>query len=305
MKYNRVKVPLVSPSAVNEQLYLGSPDAGYNAASDFVGFGVVPYLVTWGAGKYEIGIGSVLAGGVFSRRLTAYENDLGTTASQAISLPATFTIIPTMQLAVASSCQTGTPPRATGANSLAVGGAAVASQSATSFGSSAVASGDTSTAIGFGSAASAPGSVAINTNGLIAGSSGETRIGRYARRDFIARTTDATPTTATDIRWSASGVTTIPVGELWRIKACVVGAEFDQNAEYPLSGNARTFSCLASAAGAVTSVQSVTTETFGGFTGTSAMTVTSSGDITFTLTGVAGKQIDWAISFEFQALVPY
>ena len=307
MFYNRIRVPLTLPAAANRSLILGgASEAGYNAPTSMVGAGQIPYIVTWGVGKYELGVGKYESDGSFTRILV-HENDLGNSNLQDITLPATFSIVPTMQGYVANSAVGGTPPRVMAHSSLAVGGNAVAGGAASvAIGMDAAAHAFSSVAIGVGASApaTATGSIAIAPY-WPPRSSGEIQIGAYSRRNFFAQTHDASPVIASD-RWNqASGIITIAKGELWRIKATVVGAVFDTVSRQPVAAVVRDFSCLAASDGACTPINTVSAETFGTFSGTSSMSVSSGGDVSFTLQGMASTVVDWSISFEFNILVAY
>lgn len=304
MKFNKVRLPLAASVGSTDPLTFGTPEAGYNDMSSFDGFGWVPYMVTWGADKYEIGVGS-FASGSFTRQVV-HENDLSTGAAQAITTPATFMVLQTMQNSVASSGFGSDPPSITADAALAIGGSAVSSGiRAISIGQLAQASGENAVAIGSFRSVTGNNSVNIAGAGGAVTTDGEIRIANYSRRDFSAATTDATPTLAVPWDGMNAAQVTIPEGDTWYIKARVMAVKFDTGTFYPLAAQVRSFSCLAAFDGMLGSLTSATDATFGTFTGTSTLSVTAGGAVHFTLTGEAATEIQWSIAIEFQRLTDW
>lgn len=316
MKFNKVRLPVAASAGNTDPLTFGTPEAGYNDMSSFDGFGWVPYMVTWGTDKYEIGVGS-FASGSFTRQVV-HENDLSTGAAQAITTPATFMVLQTMQNSVASSGFGSAPPSISADVTLAIGGSAAASGlRSIAVGQNANAAGEDAMALG--SFRSALGSMAVTINGanvfgnnsvsiVSTGGSvmadGEVHIANYRRRDFSAVTADDTPTLAVPVTANTAQVV-IPEGDAWYIKAKVMAVKFDTGTYYPLAIQVRSFSCLAAFDGMLGSLTSATDATFGTFTGTSTMSVTAGGEVHFTLTGEATTEVQWMISFEIQHLTDW
>lgn len=313
MKFNKVRLPLAASVSSTDPLTFGTPEAGYNDMTSYDGFGWVPYMVTWGTDKYEIGVGS-FASGSFTRRVI-HENDLSSAAAQAITTPATFMVLQTMQNSLANSGSGTAPPAVSAAYSMAAGNGAVAS----GFGSLALgygtaSSGENSAALGVNNTAAGWNAIAImgdatadksvSIGGGGASAVGEVRIANYSRRDFSAVTSDDTPTLAVPTSGAATQLV-VPEGEIWYIKARVMATEFDTGTFYPLAAQVRSFSCLAAFDGMLGSLTAATDATFGTFTGTSTLSVTAGGAVHFTLTGVAATEIQWSIAVEFQRLTDW
>ena len=302
MKFNKVRLPLAASVSASDPLTFGPPEAGYTDMTSYDGFGWVPYMVTWGTDKYEIGVGS-FASGVFTRQ-SVQENDQNSLITQAITTPATFMVLQTMQNSVAHAGTGVRPPVVSGVGSIAIGtGAQTLAEQSLSIGPNVSVTADLSVGI-LGDASEQK---SVNINGDFSGTTtvGEVQILGYSRRDFSALTSNATPTVAEPV-WPASAVQlVIPEGEIWYIKARIMATRFDTDTYYPLAAQVRSFSCFAAFNGMLGSLTATTDATFGTFTGTSTLSITAGGAVHFVVTGVAATEIQWSIAAEFQRLVDW
>lgn len=302
MKFNKVRLPLAASAGSTDPLTFGTPEADYNDMSSFDGFGWVPYMVTWGADKYEIGVGS-FASGSFTRQVV-HENDLSSSFAQAITTPATFMVLQSMQNSVANASNGQEPPVVSGVGGIAIGaGAKTLAEHSVSVGANNNVTGGWSVGI----RGDVGAEMSVNINGEFAGTTtvGEVQIGGYSRRDFSALTSNATPTTAEPAWPSSATQLVVPEGEIWYIKARVMATEFDTGTFYPLAAQVRSLSCLAAFDGMLGSLTAATDATFGTFTGTSTLSVTAGGAVHVILTGVAAKEIQWRVAIEFQRLLDW
>ena len=343
MQLNRVKVPTSVAVTGGAALTFGTPPSGFVGVSGYEGMGGIPYCLTWGSGKFEIGIGSVTSG-AFTR--IVHENDIGTTAAQDIPSGAILTVGPIAQSSIAYGGSYGlSGPTANGGGAIAVGGGATAASNAVSIGPNSSAgmgcvaigssaavvwSDNTCSGIAIGSLASAgAGGIAIGNgtgaggehsiviSSLSAGSNasapdsivigntyatfpGQISIGNFGDSLNYFRwksdTPDATPTVAAPLYQPPSKLT-VPEGELWYVKARVIGTVFNEG-YVPTQIIVRSLTGLVCATGLLGAVTEATEFTYGASTATATMTATSGGVIQIILTGIESTQVQWSISLE-------
>lgn len=317
MQFNRIKLPLASAVTGSGSFSFGTPDPGYVGMASFtaaVGEGAIytTYLVTWGSGSYEIGVGSMTPGGSVFNRDYVVENNLGSDQFQNISLPATFAVVPTVQNSVMGSYASGVAPKLLALDALAIGSSSeAAGQGAIALGMNAAAGGGFSLAVGGSASATGDNAVALGAyaqatgHGSVALGAGVTAVnsGELAYMEFPAISVNTlsgntSGTTPLVLESPSSIPTVLRTGCLSHVKIRVIGTTYPS----PTKILVREFEFLATELAVVNAKTPVQTFNIGTFSGTSAVTINASGEIVVTVTGIAATNVAWGATIETQSL---